>query len=344
MAAGGGLRPAPARLAWSGGPFPILQKLRMLLNELAARECRRLRARRHSLRIDFHETPCGARWVDCGIDSPGGIEAGLALARISLAGLAEVSLSPSSIAGQGPVVFVRTDHPVAACLAAQYAGWRLASDGFFAMGSGPMRAAAGAESLFDRIGYRETAREAVGVLETRQPPPETICRRVAEACRVAPERLTLFVAPTASLAGMVQVVARSLETALHKLLALDFDLKRVVSGWGSAPLPPMAANDLAAIGRTNDAILYGGDVTLAVRGDDRSLEQIGPLAVSSASAAHGKPFAELFELAGRDFYKIDPGLFSPARLTLHNLDTGALHCFGRFAPEVLAASWGGSRA
>src|SRR5204863_6387065 len=139
----------------------------------------------------------------------------------------------------------------------------------------------------------------------------------------------LLVAPASSLAGSLQVVARSLETALHKLDELKFNLQQVVSGMGSAPLPPIAADDLQAIGRTNDAILYGGRVVLWVRADDAQLAEVGPKVPSSASSDHGEPFAAIFERYGHDFYKIDPMLFSPAEVVIHNLQSGRTHRFGR---------------
>ena len=153
-----------------------------------------------------------------------------------------------------------------------------------------------------------------------------------------PDHLTLLAARTASIAGTVQVVARSVETALHKLHELGYDLKNVVSGFGSAPLPPVAADDLAGIGRTNDAILYGGEVTLWVRDDDARLAEIGPQIPSCASRDFGEPFAAIFERYGRDFYKIDPLLFSPAVVTLVNLTSGKSHRFGELRPDVLSSA------
>src|SRR5207245_1346506 len=146
-----------------------------------------------------------------------------------------------------------TDHPVEACLGSQYAGWAVAEGKFFAMGSGPIRAAYGHEPLFQELGLGERADAVVGVLEGRKPPTPAVVAKIAEACRVAPPDVTLLIAPTASLAGGLQVVARSVETALHKLHELKFDLRRIVSAHGVAPLPPVAKNDLASIGRTNDA-------------------------------------------------------------------------------------------
>ena len=139
----------------------------------------------------------------------------------------------------------------------------------------------------------------------------------------------ILVARTSSLAGNLQVVARSIETALHKLLELEFDVKRIIGGMGSAPLPPVAADDLTGIGRTNDAILYGAQVTLWVKGDDASLAEIGPKVPSSASESFGKPFLQIFEEAGRDFYRVDRLLFSPAEIVFQNVDTGGVHCFGK---------------
>jgi len=293
-----------------------------------------------ALRVEARTAAGGTRIVDCGINTAGGLEAGRRLAEICLAGLASVRFVPSTLENTpGLAVLVATDHPVRACMAAQYAGWQIAGEKFFAMGSGPMRAAAGKESLFAKIGCTERAEQCVGVLETRQFPPDEVCQLLAADCKVAPEKLTLLVAPTASLAGTVQVVARSVETALHKLFELGFDLNRIESGFGTAPLPPVAHNDLAAIGRTNDAILYGGDVTLFVRGDDASLEAIGPRVPSGASSDHGQPFAAIFERYGRDFYKIDPHLFSPARITLSNLDTGRTFSFGHTVPRVIHESF-----
>jgi len=282
-----------------------------------------------------------ARVLDFGVRAEGGLDAGQALAEICMAGLGWVSILPGDIGGVSwPHVFVTSDHPVAACLFSQYAGWQVATNGFFAMGSGPMRAVYGREELFSRLDYREEAAEVVGVLEGRKIPDESVIQYVCERTGVTSEKLQLLIAPTASQAGNVQVVARSVETALHKLFELGFDVRRIKSACGSAPLPPVAADDMSGIGRTNDAILYGAKVTLWVRGDDDSLAQIGPAVPADSSPAFGRPFLQVFEEAGRDFYKIDPHLFSPAEITFCNLETGKVHRFGHSEPGVLKSSFG----
>jgi methenyltetrahydromethanopterin cyclohydrolase len=112
-----------------------------------------------------------------------------------------------------------------------------------------------------------------------------------------------------------------------------------VAAHGTAPLPPIAANDLAAIGRTNDAILYGARVVLAVTGDDSTLESIGSQVPSSSSRDYGEPFAAIFARYNNDFYAVDPHLFSPAEVVFHNVETGKMHAFGEINPEVLARSF-----
>ena len=118
-------------------------------------------------------------------------------------------------------------------------------------------------------------------------------------------------------------------------------IDRLVSGFGSAPLPPPATDELQAIGRTNDAILYGGRVSIWVRADDAQLAEVGAKVPSNSSRDHGAPFAEVFARYNHDFYKVDPLLFSPARVVFHNLKSGRSHAFGRLAPDVLQKSFFG---
>ena len=283
-------------------------------------------------------TVTGARVIDCGGGVAGGLQAGLQMARVCLAGLADVALEPGP---DGPMIQVFSDDPVRACLASQYAGWQIKLEHFFAMGSGPMRAAYGKEAIFDALPQgREQPPVAVGVLESRKHPTEEVITHLVGKMPSSVEKITLLVAPASSIAGTIQVVARALETALHKLHELHFDLSQVISGYGIAPLPPIAVDETRAIGWTNDAILYGGRVVLWVRADDEVLANLGPKVPSSASADHGAPFAEVFARYNNDFYKIDPLLFSPAEVTFHNLKTGRSFTFGKLEPEILRKSFG----
>ena len=299
----------------------------------------RMRSDAEGLRIERHEV-AGATVFDCGVKALGGVRAGLATARVCLADLADVRLIPGDAASLGlPRVQMACDQPVRACMASQYAGWAINVGKYFAMGSGPMRAAYGKEKLFDDIPGRESSPVAVGVLETGKLLTDEVVNYLADKLQLPARQITLLAAATKSLAGTVQVVARSLEMALHKLHELKFDLNQIISGVAFAPLPPPAADDLAAIGRTNDAILYGGRAIVCVDADDDILAEIGPRVPSNASPEYGALFAELFAKY-KDFYKIDPMLFSPAEIAFCNSRSGRVHSFGRMNTDVLRRSFG----
>lgn len=315
--------------------------MNLQLNELASQLIEDINESPEDYRIACHEVENHGLLMDFGVATEGGIEAGIALAAICMSGLADVSLAPGMLGDIGwPMIAVETDSPVAACLFSQYAGWKVNVGKFFAMGSGPMRAVAAKEPLFDTLWYREEADQVVGVLESSKLPEADVFEYIAETTGVDSENVVLCVAPTSSIAGNLQVVARSIETAMHKLHELGFDVNRVRSGYGTAPLPPVAKNDMEGIGRTNDAILYGARVTLWVMGDDESIVEVINKIPSSASAAYGKPFLEIFEEAGKDFYKIDPMLFSPAQVVIQNVDTGRVHVAGKVNEAVLKTSFG----
>ena len=138
---------------------------------------------------------------------------------------------------------------------------------------------------------------------------------------------------------MVQIVGRALEVALHKAHTLHFPLQHIVSGSGLAVLPPVAKDFMTAMGRTNDAILFGGHVNLQVRGDDAAAENLAADLPSSASKDYGKTFAEVFKFYEMDFYRIDPLLFSPAQVTVTNVDTGKVFKGGHLNADLINRSF-----
>ena len=313
------------------------------LNDRARELADRLAADAEAARVEVTTLSNGTRLIDCGAKAAGGFEAGRCFAEVCMAGLGSVAYATLVVEGRWlPSLTVTTDRPAVACLAAQYAGWRIDRDGYFAMGSGPGRALIRAEELYDELDWEEHASAAVLCLETREPPPAKVADFVAERAGVPPAALTLLIAPTASVAGGVQIAARVVETALHKLHELDFDVRRVVAGFGSCPLPPVAGDDMAAIGRTNDAVLYGGQVHLTVEGDDDdALRELVERLPASASSDYGEPFGRVLKAANFDFYAIDPLLFSPAQIRLTSVGSGRSFEAGRVNLEVLERSfWG----
>ena len=285
----------------------------------------------------------GATILDAGIATPGSLRAGLLLANICLADSANVEIVPvdSEKFVVAQAVSVQTDQPLVACLGSQYAGWPVQTDDFFAMGSGPMRLFRGKESMLTELQLSESGSDVVGVLESDKPPTESAIEMIANDCGVSAANVHLAIAPSTSIAGSIQVVARSIETAMHKLHELKFDVTKIVSGVGVAPLPPPAkpGDTIGGIGRTNDAMLYGANVTLWVDCDDEAIESVADQVPSSSSRDHGQTFASIFKRYDYDFYKVDPMLFSPAVVTFHNLRSGRTWQSGEISTRLLRESF-----
>jgi len=299
-----------------------------------------------AMRLRVRQNDDWVTLVDAGIEAPGGLEAGRRIAEICMGGIGQVTLTAEkTCAPFAWQVNVTSLQPVLACLASQYAGWNLehktGDKTYRALGSGPARTLGSREPLFDELGYRCAPAETCLVIESDELPPDGLCREIAEACGIVPEQLTVIVTPTSSFAGAVQVVARVLEVGLHKVHELGFPLDRVVDGGGAAPICPMSRDFLKAMGRTNDAIIYGGFVHLFVTGPDDDAEKLANELPSSASRDFGRPFAEVFKEYEYDFYKVDPHLFSPAEVVVSNVETGNTFHAGKRHPDLVARSFTG---
>ncbi len=288
--------------------------------------------------VSKHETGCTI--VDAGIQCAGSAEAGKLITEICMGGLGKVELvADKRFADWHDAIAVTSTQPVLACLASQYAGWALSYEKFFSLGSGPARALAQREDLFKELAYVDMANSTCIVLETDEVPPLPVIKKVVRDTKIVAEQLTIILTPTTSIAGVVQIVGRVLEVALHKAHTLHFPLENVVSGTGLAVLPPVAKDFMTAMGRTNDAILFGGYVSLQVKGDDAAAEELSLRLPSSASKDYGKTFAEVFKFYNMDFYKIDPLLFSPAKVTVTNVDTGNVFEAGQLNADLINLSF-----
>lgn len=319
--------------------------VRPSVNELTAPLVESLVDDADILRVAVSTLDNGARIVDAGINVPGGLEAGRQIAEICMGGLGQVSLRASSTFKRWAWhLDVHSAEPVIACLGSQYAGWALShgegKDQFFALGSGPGRAMGSKEDLFRELDYRDKGDSACLVLEVDKVPPTELIDKIAENCGIKAEQLTLILTPTSSLAGCVQIVGRVLETALHKAHALEFPLEKIIDGAGSAPLCPPSGDFLTAMSRTNDAILFAGQVQLFVDADDDDARELAEKLPSSASRDYGKPFGEIFKAVNYDFYQIDAMLFSPARVTVSALKSGHSFHAGSLDEPLLDRSFG----
>jgi methenyltetrahydromethanopterin cyclohydrolase len=312
------------------------------LNDRALAIVRHMIADAEALELKATRLGNGATVLDAGVNVSGSLEAGRLFAEACLGGMGNVHFCEI---GCGEISFpgvdVTVSQPTLACMGAQYAGWAIrvkennTSSAYMAMGSGPARALFRGEPLFQKLEYRDRTDVAVLALESRRLPSEQVAEWIAEKCQVSPTRLYLLVAPTASLVGSVQVSARVVETGLHKMFEVGFDISTVLSGFGTCPVASVAQDDLHAIGRTNDAVLYGGKAWYTVRGDDAQIESVIEKLPSSASRDYGTSFYELFQRYEGDFYKIDSLLFSPAEVFMNNASTGRSFHAGRVNPDLI---------
>ena len=298
------------------------------------------------LRVVVERDPRGVTLVDAGIAATGSIAAGLLVARLCMGGLGEATLLAGPRDGWPTWLQVHSSQPVLACLASQYAGWSLSASKeetgarkFSALGSGPARALACKEALFDELGYRDSGGFGALVLEVDRVPPPLIVDKLLRDCGLEPAGLGLVMTPTASLAGTTQVVSRVLEVALHRAHDLGFAVGDIVEGSACAPLPSPGADGLAAMARTNDAILYGGQVHLTVAGDADAARELAAKLPSSNSADHGRSFGDLFAAAGYDFYKLDGALFAPAEVWVSHIGSGHTWHAGSLRMDLLQGLW-----
>ena len=297
-----------------------------------------------SLRLDVSNLNDGTRIIDAGINAKGGIEAGRLIAEICMGGLGVVKLRASTNFHHWSWhVDVHSSNPVMACLASQYAGWSLShgegKDAFHALGSGPARTSGSNEPLFDELKYHDSTSKTCIVIEVDRIPPVELTSKIAKMCNVPNNELTVILTPTSSLAGTVQIISRVLETSLHKAHELHFPLENIIDGAGSAPLCPPSNDFLTAMSRTNDSILFAGQIQLFVEATDEDAEELANALPSSTSKDYGKPFGEIFKDVNYDFYKIDPMLFSPAKVSVSSLTTGHTFHAGKIDLDLLDKSY-----
>ena len=299
-----------------------------MMNDIAYKIATEMIEKSYTLNIRSEKQTCGATIIDAGVNVEGSPEAGKYFSEICMSGMGKVDFCELNYTDFSiPGVRVSVNRPVPACMGSQYAGWsikveRQGKKPYQAMGSGPARAIYYGEELLQKLGIKEQTDCAVLLLENSKLPDDEVALWTAEKCNVSPERVILLTAPTASVVGSIQIAARVVETGLHKMIETGFDIKSITSGFGVCPIAPIAENDLRAVGRTNDAVLFGGRAWYTANCGAEPIEKIINNLPSSASSDYGTPFYDLFKRYDYDFYKIDPMLFSPAEISVNDTVSG----------------------
>ncbi|MDL2246945.1 methenyltetrahydromethanopterin cyclohydrolase, partial [Methanobrevibacter sp. OttesenSCG-928-K11] len=298
------------------------------------------------LNIAISKLNNGATIIDCGVNVEGSFKAGELYTKVCLGGLADVGISiPGDLSDKFalPSVKIKTDFPAISTLGAQKAGWSVSVGDFFALGSGPARALAlKPAETYEEINYEDDAKIAILTLEADVLPGEDVADAIAKDCNVDSQDVYLLVAPTSSLVGSIQIAGRVVENGTYKMLeALHFDVTKVKHAAGIAPIAPIDPDGLKAMGKTNDAVLFGGRTYYYVEseeGDD--IAEVAAKLPSSAADGYGKPFFDVFKEAEFDFYKIDKGMFAPAEVVINDLRTGKLYKEGYVNVDLLKKSFG----
>ncbi|OPY24398.1 MAG: Methenyltetrahydromethanopterin cyclohydrolase [Methanobacterium sp. PtaU1.Bin097] len=288
----------------------------------------------------------GSTVIDAGVNVSGSFKAGELYTKVCLGGLADVGISiPGDLSEKFalPSVKIKTDFPSISTLGSQKAGWSVSVGDFFALGSGPARALAlKPAETYEEIGYKDDADIAILTLEADQLPGTDVTEAIAKDSGVSPENVYVLAAPTSSLVGSIQISGRVVENGTYKMLEfLHFDVNKVKHAAGIAPIAPVDPDGLKAMGKTNDAVLFGGRTYYYVEseeGDD--IKSVAEKLPSSASDGYGKPFFDVFKEAEFDFYKIDKGMFAPAEVVINDLRTGEIFKAGYVNSELLQKSFG----
>lgn len=298
------------------------------------------------LNIEISKLSNGATIIDCGVNVDGSFKAGEYYSQVCLGGLAEVGISiPGDLSEKFalPSVKVKTCSPSISTLGSQKAGWSVSVGDFFALGSGPARALAKKPAeTYEEINYEDDADIAILTLESDSLPTDDVAEYIAEECGVDIKNVYLLVAPTSSLVGSIQIAARVVENGTYKMIeALHFDVNKVKYAAGIAPIAPVDPDGLKAMGKTNDAVLFGGRTYYYLKSDENDdIKSLSENLPSSAADGYGKPFFDVFKEAEFDFYKIDKGMFAPAEVVINDLRTGELFKSGYVNVDLLKKSFG----
>ncbi len=287
----------------------------------------------------------GAHVIDMGIHTKGSFEAGRLFAEISMADLATCQFTSYELPGDISVmaVEIHTAEPILACLCSQIAGYPLSSGSFSTIGSGPARAKAAlkVDHSYQFTDYRDTSDEVVLGIQSTRLPDEVMANQVAADCRVSPENVYFLAHRTNSIVASVQVSARILEQTINKMIKKGFDLSTLEYARGLCVVAPVDLDPEAAMGKINDCLLYGGRSEFWVKWEDHKIEEILPQLVTESSKDYGRLFKDLFVEAGRDFYKMDLDIHSPASVQIVNMNSGHLFKAGKLREDLIKKSFFG---
>jgi methenyltetrahydromethanopterin cyclohydrolase len=289
-------------------------------------------------------SPGGATILDMGIEVDGSWLGAKRWVEAAHGGLAEVTFGRMQIKELDvPTVEVVVDNPLLSVIACEAGVWKIGSGEFAPVASGPARVKARDDHWTKLVEYEDPFPYALVQLQMPRLPDDSALEYVATACAIPLDHVTALVAPSASLVGGLQVVSRAFEQCLVALVqTTSFDLTTIVHGYGRAPVPPVMKDEILAMGRINDALVYGGSSGLWLRHPDdetvRRTAEALPFSVQ-AGADYDKGYAKIYETYGHNFFNIPHNLDVPAKVMMANLLTGSVFVAGKIDEELLYRSF-----
>jgi methenyltetrahydromethanopterin cyclohydrolase len=303
---------------------------------------RRIIDEAEALGVEVHRLPNGATVIDMGVARQGGWEAARLFCQATLGGLGRLEYGFFDLDGiELPEVRVFIDDPAVALLSSQLSGWPLNEmkneAGVVPLVSGPVRAVAQRDRFSQAVAYRDDSPELVAGLQDTRLPDERLTELIAKECGRTAADVYVLVASTASLVGAINVVSRTMETAIWRLHSLGLGADRIISAWGKAPLPPLTNDEYEAMVRTNTYTYYGGTVGFFVDEDDavvRAAMRDFPLAPHTCPH-YGVPFRKLLEDAGGDIFNVKGFVHCVTKGIANNVRSGKVHATGAVDKRML---------
>lgn len=304
------------------------------VNDGAAAIAERMIADAASLGVEVSQHRSGATLIDC---TRGGHEAGRLYAEATMGGLASVELGTRTVAGHDLVmVAVETNRPLEACWVAQKHADRAPGDPADIILAGPAKARfVPTDPTVAAAGYIDRGQKVVAPLQVDRALTDDDFDWLARRCQVEPRDLYVLVAPSDSVVCAVQVVARTVDNAMHRLVSAGVGLFEVERLAGEAPLPPDGGDARQRLGRINDSLMYGSSVRATVSYEGE-LQAVADEVASQPADLRGLTFLEMFDRFDGDFHQIPLDVFCITSIEVRHPSSGSVAFAGRIDEARLA--------
>lgn len=313
------------------------------VNERSFKLVKKLLSDPEKYKINIHKIK-EATIIDCGVNVCGSWECAKLMTEILYGGLNKINYETFPLAIDDVyynAVHVYSDYVVLQQAGCNISGWELKPGKFAPVLAGPGRLISRKDNdWFKKYSdYSDKYHKAILTAEMSRIPSENEVIDLIEASGVEAKDVYILVASSGSIACSVEVSARIIEQSLHRLKEEGFNLKNIIEAHGFCVIPPVVKDDLLAMGRLNDCLIYGGQCTFTVDCEDIEISSIINKITSDKCKSYGAMFKDIYEENGCDFYKVPMEMYSPAKVVIINQKTGKIFKSGKINVEILSKSF-----